>query len=422
MSQLAYSIKLVLRSLRRDPGYSSVMMASLALSVSLFVTAAAAYRRFSGSARVRVPGVYRVQPRDNPLRQFYEDTEYGYFARYANFSVSGPTARALTGTGIPAAETLTFVSSMRAGPAGQPARLLTLRFCAENLFEMFDIAFEHGGPWADRGGRAGVVLDARLNARLFHGEDSVGRTVVVEGHPLEVVGILAPWPTVFRVWDWNPIQDPGEMLVPWELTELLRPRPAVSFPPVHPPSWNALMAAAPVRFLEDWVALPDASARARFEAVLERVDPHLQLVAADDLIENFFQNPPQYTVFMLFAAVQVLANVLNVVRLLLAKGSARAAELGIHRALGAPRHVLFWRQLFEGVAVVLGGSGAGVLLGVPTVALFDRLVPDLSTPLALDWSTAFLTLGLCLAISLVAGIYPAWRVASVPPTRYLGRV
>jgi putative ABC transport system permease protein len=420
VSQLLYSLRLVLRSLRRDPGYTSVMIVSLTLSVSLFVTAAAAYRRFSGSALVRVPGVARVQPRWNSTEPFYEHTEFGYFSRFIDFFVSAPTARALSGTGIPAAEATSFIGQVAGGLPGAPAELLGVRFCGRDLFTMFALGFRWGGPFSGGGDQA--VLNDRLNNRLFGGANSVGRTVVLEGRPLTVVGVLRPSPTVFRVWDWNPLQDPGEMLVPAALTETLRPMVAMTYPPSHPPSWGAVSASPSYAFIEDWVALPDAASRARFEAVMRRVDPRLELVFADELIERFFTNPPQYTIFVIFAGVLVLGNVLNVVRLLLAKGSARAAELGIHRALGAPRQVLFGRQLLEGVVVVLGGSLTGVLLGVPTIRLFDRLVPDLSTPLVLDARTALLTLSLCLLLSVLAGIYPAWRVAAVPPTRYLGRV
>jgi putative ABC transport system permease protein len=419
VSQLLYSLRLVLRSLRRDPGYTSVMIVSLALSVSLFVTAAAAYRRFSSSALVRVPGVARVQPHGNPTEAFYEHTEFGYFSRYIDFFVSAPTARALSGTGIPVAEATSFIARVSGGLLGAPPGMLGVRFCGKDLFTMFALGFRWGGPWS--GGSDQAVLDDRLNYRLFGGANSVGRTIVLEGRPVTVVGVLRPSPTVFRVWDWNPLQDPGEMLVPAALAEALRPMLAVSYPPSHPLSWRALIA-SPDAFMETWVALPDRASRARFEAVMRSVDPRLELVSADQLIARFFQKPPQYTIFVIFAGVLVLGNVLNVVRLLLAKGSARGAELGIHRALGAPRQVLFGRQLLEGVVVVLSGSIAGVLLGVPTIRLFDRLVPDLSTPLVLDVRTALLTLSLCVMLSVLAGIYPAWRVASVPPTRYLGRV
>lgn len=209
--------------------------------------------------------------------------------------------------------------------------------------------------------------------------------------------------------------------MPSALADRFRPAPVATFPPLGNGSWNAL-GSSPTRFTELWVSLPDQRARGRFETLMATVDKDLRLAPYDRLDPRIDHVPPPYILFLGFTTAVVLANVLNVVRLLLAKGMARSAEIGVHRALGASRNAIFARQLMEGVLVVLGGSVAGVLLGIPTVSLFDVLVPDLPTRLAVDLRTASLSLLICVALSLLAGFYPAWRVASVAPTRYLGKI
>ena len=42
--------------------------------------------------------------------------------------------------------------------------------------------------------------------------------------------------------------------------------------------------------------------------------------------------------------------------------------------------------------------------------------------LALTPYVVVTTLLVCLLAGLVSGIYPAWRIASEPPTRYLGKI
>lgn len=436
MSRLLYSLRLVLRSLRRDPVFTAVMISTLALSVSLFVTAVAAYRRSAAmpSGQPRFPGVYRVQLRHNPLLPFYAmHAESSGFAAAASNFLSEPQSRALRGTGIPRAESPTFVAPLWAGVAGGPARPWPVRFCANELFTLFDIPFRHGSPWGrgavgapghdddpDDDG-AGVVLNDVLNARWFGDANSVGRHVVIEGRRFTVVGVLArplvPWP----LWDFNPFEERGELLVPWSLAERLRPAPTVVFPPMAPASWEAL-SSSPHRFIEQWVWLPDGGSRERFEARMAAADAALRLDPYDPMTAAQNKVAPPYIMFLGLTTAVVLANVLNVARLLLAKGMVRSAEIGIHRALGAPRNAIFVRQLMEGVLVVLAGSVAGVVLGVPTVVLFDRLIPDLPIQLTVDVRTAGLSVLVCVLLSLLAGIYPAWRVASVAPTRYLGKV
>ncbi|MES1207155.1 MAG: FtsX-like permease family protein [Pseudomonadota bacterium] len=433
MRRLFYSLRLVMRSLRRDPVYSAVMMVTLTLSVSLFVTALTAFRRIALMQQVeqRYPGVYRVQPGASSLAPFYADnSEYANIVRFAALFLAAPTARTLAATGIPPAASTSFLAQLAAGLPGQTPVLRPVRFCHADLLRLFSMPFAHGGPWRDRPDLAGgstpsrdvVVLNAVTNDELFGGGDSVGRHVVVQGRALRVVGVLAPAPPATRdLWNFNPLPAHGLLLVPAALADDFRPEPVPLIPPVRPGNWDQLAASAS-RFVEVWVSLPDADTRRRYQQAVAAVDAGLVVVAADEQNPFFNQIPPAYTLFLGFTTAVLLANVLNVVRLLLAKGMARSAEIGIHRALGATRDAIFARQLIEGVLVVLAGSATGVVLAVPTVALFDRLVPDLPTPLTLDPSTALLSTLVCVLLSLLAGIYPAWRAASVPPTRYLGRI
>ena len=86
--------------------------------------------------------------------------------------------------------------------------------------------------------------------------------------------------------------------------------------------------------------------------------------------------------FVILTLVVMEVSVINLMRMLLAKATSRAAEIGIHRALGAGRNAIFSRQLLEGVLVSMVGSVLGLALAVPTVAMFDRLIPDLPIQLA----------------------------------------
>ena len=243
----------------------------------------------------------------------------------------------------------------------------------------------------------------------------------MDGRPLAVAGVLAPAATAFELWDFNPFPDRGELLLPADLAESLRPMPHVMFPPSRPGDWSALVAGNH-RFMESWVSLGDDDARARFAQAIAKWDPTVELVSADELIRQLLQTPPEYAVFALFAVVLVAANVLNAVRLLFARALARAAQLGVHRALGAPRLALFTRHVIESVAVVACGATLGLALGLPMVRFFDTLIPDLPSPLRIDPLSLGWAWLLCVALALLAGLYPAIRVAFVLPTRYLGRV
>lgn len=426
MSGLLYSLRLSLRSLGRDPGFSMVMIVSLALSVSLFVTAMAVYRRDATQPRTiqRFPGVYRMQALSNPLASLCRSDEFANLEKFASYLLDLSQVRKLSESRIPTAESPSFMGNLWGGMPNQAQGPLAVRFCAADFFRLFSLSFRFGGPFLGRTDGATqdcVVLNATLNDRLFAGRDSVGKTLLIEGRPMTIVGVLAPPPVPYPEWDVNPLEERGEAMVDFQLAETLKPAPVIVFPPTIPGSWEAL-ASSRHRFIEYWLALPTPELRSRFETRLASIDKGLSLMSIDRVNPVVDHVPATSILFLSFAGAVVLASVLNVVRLLLAKGMSRSSEIGIHRALGAPRKVIFARQLIEGSLVIVGGSVAGVLLGAPLVAVFDYLVPDVPGSLVLDLGTALQSLFVCILLGLLAGIFPSWRVAAIPPTRYLGRI
>ena len=161
----------------------AVMIISLALSVSLMVTALASYQRFTNSSVVRLPHVFRVQPRHNSLEPFYQNSEFSDFASVASFVVSARVQRAVAAaSALTTAQTTNFVAALTAGPAEQtPPLSIPVRFCDSDLFAMFAIPFRFG----DRGGAPMpaartkavatdvAVLNSQLNDRWFGGANSV---------------------------------------------------------------------------------------------------------------------------------------------------------------------------------------------------------------------------------------------------------
>jgi putative ABC transport system permease protein len=95
----------------------------------------------------------------------------------------------------------------------------------------------------------------------------------------------------------------------------------------------------------------------------------------------------------------------------------RRAEIGLLRALGAPRRQVL--GLFVGEAVVLsalGGAG-GLGAGAGTAWLLGFAIPAL--PTHTSWEYALLALGVAAAIGLAAGAFPAYRASRLDPVESL---
>ncbi|HEY7375269.1 MAG TPA: FtsX-like permease family protein [Polyangia bacterium] len=431
MTNVVYNLRLVAKSLQRDRWFTLVMVLGQALSVSIFVTALTTAQRYSNVSGQLRGDVFRVEgDRNSTLTRFYKGTQFEGFGEFSATFVSARTARALAATGLASRSSVSFIALMNGGPTERAPEQLPVRFCDPDIFDMFNIEFRYGGPFTGvlgwRGGplaAAEVVLSDVLNRRLYGGADSVGRMIRIAGRDFRIVGVTRQRPGKLNVWDFGVSPaNVSNLMLPFAFADELRPVPVTSWPPIVPDvGWRA-MAESASGITEFWVRLPPGEARARFAAAATAVDPRLSLRSADEIALRFSKPPAPFRVFVILTLVVLEVSVINLMRMLLAKATSRAAEIGIHRALGAGRNTIFARQLLEGVAVSMAGSVLGLVLALPTIAMFDRLVPDTPVRLAVTPAIVCTVLLVCLLAGLVSGVYPAWRIASTAPTRYLGKI
>jgi putative ABC transport system permease protein len=101
--------------------------------------------------------------------------------------------------------------------------------------------------------------------------------------------------------------------------------------------------------------------------------------------------------------------------LLAARFLRRSNEIGIRRALGAPRRSVFLQHVLEAAAVCLvGGVLAWPLteLGLWLLRLQDQGFTDLAR---LDPPMFGALFALALAVGVLVGLVPAWRATKVEP-------
>ncbi|MBU1274668.1 MAG: ABC transporter permease [Proteobacteria bacterium] len=112
------------------------------------------------------------------------------------------------------------------------------------------------------------------------------------------------------------------------------------------------------------------------------------------------------------AAVSLLVAGVGIMAVLLISVKERTTEIGLRRAVGARRRDILWQFLAEAVILGLTGAGGGALLGL-TAALAVRLFSSLNFDL--PWGPALGAAILGMVISVVFGLAPARRAASLTP-------
>lgn len=110
------------------------------------------------------------------------------------------------------------------------------------------------------------------------------------------------------------------------------------------------------------------------------------------------------------AAVSLLVGAIGVMNIMLVTVTERTREIGIRKAIGAPKSVVLSQFLIEAVVISMLGGVLGVLAGLAVVRFkIDGVQPVLATysiPLAF---------GVALLVGVFAGLYPAYRAASLRP-------
>jgi putative ABC transport system permease protein len=110
------------------------------------------------------------------------------------------------------------------------------------------------------------------------------------------------------------------------------------------------------------------------------------------------------------AAISLLVGGIGVMNIMLVTVTERTREIGIRKAIGAPKSVILAQFLYESVFLSLLGGIGGVLIGVIGSQFKIAGVEPVIAPYSI-----FLALGVAVAVGMFFGFYPANRAASLRP-------
>jgi predicted permease len=244
--------------------------------------------------------------------------------------------------------------------------------------------------------------------RFGSDRDIVGRTLVLDGRPHEIVGVM-----------------PRDMILPEEDFDVLVPHR------LDPSTWQQV---------------------AFTVQVLGRLTPGVALEAADAELHRILQTLPdeyegrggltpailerlQLSVFTRPMRVEIAGDVrdllwvvlgtvgavlliacANVANLFLARAEGRRREVAVRSALGARRRDLMMQVLTESMVLAVAGGAAGIVVAMIGTRVFVRTGPE-SLPrlgeVGLHWPVLGFAAAVTVGSALLFGLIPAMRM-SVP--------
>jgi putative ABC transport system permease protein len=392
LEQLARDAGYGLRQVRRNPGFSCIAIATLALGIGGLTAMFSAFDTIlirplpyadadrlvmvwddlnrKGSKSFPAPAEWLAWRRDNTV--------------FTDIALTQPAAATLSGDAEP--------------------EQVPVRKTSANLWGVLGVNPLIGRVFTEeedeKGVRVVVISHGLWQRRYGASSDIVGRTITVNDVAYEVIGVM-PREFYFMpardIAIWMPASFPAWMRknFSWHDAEVVaRVKPGVTLEQAR----------------ESMAALSLQLTAKDFRG------PHAVIVTP---LRGELAGKTQTAVALLLgaAAALLLIACVNLANLLISRGAVRGREVAVRAALGAGRGRLVAQFLTEHLVLAGLGAIAGLALAVPAMRFLETLVPETmgTVRLTLDWRVLAFSGGVAIAAVLTFGLAPALRASRLAP-------
>jgi len=432
-----YYLKLGLFSIRKNPILSSLMVAAIAVGIGACMTIINVDYVMSGNPIPhRSDVLFHVQVDNWDPNDAYEDPDL------PPEQVTYLDGSALLQAGKARRQVLSYKTSRVIEPQGEDERPFQAqtRSTSGDFFVMFDTPFLFGAGWdkaADDGEEYVAVLGKEINERLFGGENSVGRTVVMNGHSYRITGVLDTWEPMPKFYDINngPFEEVEDVFFP--LSVAIANELGSSG---NTSCWNAreggyaAFLGSECIWLQFWVELHGENERAEYMAFLDAYAESQKVVGRFPRpLNNRLNNVTEWlddrevvaedvNVLLGLAFLFLIVCLLNTIGLLLAKVARRSGDISLRRALGASRRAVFSQYIIEAGIIGLAGGVLGVgmtWLGLQGIKALYADFDFIARVVMMDWVVILAAVVLAILAALAAALYPTWKACGIHPVSQL---
>ena len=432
-----YYLRLGFKSILRHPALSFLMMLAVGLGIGVSMTLFSLHFTMSSNPipeksdelfAVRIDNwepdepYYDERPDEPPPQLTFRDSQ------------------ALLASTVPTRQVAMHKSYFTLNPDEGDVKpyLVVSRQTTKDFFEMFNVPFLYGSGWdaaAEDSLEQVAVLSKATNEKVFGGENSVGKTLRMGEHDFRIIGVLDTWRPLIKYYDVNngPIDESEDVFLPLSLTRALelpsggnnncwKDEEINSFEDhlnsecIWTQFWVELNSSQQKAEYEDWLAayVDEQKALGRFERPMNnRLDDVMSWIRVNEVV------PDDLTVLVGLAFLFLAVCLFNAVGLLLARFLAKSPIIALRRAVGASKSAIFSQHLVEVGLIGLGGGILGIGLALLGLLGLRHLLDYISAVATFSWTLGGIAIGLALCATLLAGIYPTWRICRVQPSSQL---
>jgi putative ABC transport system permease protein len=254
----------------------------------------------------------------------------------------------------------------------------------------------------DNGHRLPVcVIGEDIQKSWFPGSSPVGKPIVVDGHELEVVGVME------RPAASLPGDEDLRVLLPYYTMKKMYPSARENM---------LVIVAEDGRIAE---AMDEVHGVLRQERRLKpEAADNFDITTSEQMVEEFHDMMAVTALVMvILSSIGLLVGGVGVMNIMLVSVTERTKEIGVRKAVGARRSDVIAQFLTEAVVLTGAGGVLGIVLGWLLSLVAKLVFPDVPTLIPL-WAVA-MGVSVSVGVGLFFGIWPAAKAAALDPVEAL---
>lgn len=247
-----------------------------------------------------------------------------------------------------------------------------------------------------------VFIGPDLVAKFFANEDPIGKTIRVQTHTYQVIGVAEPLGSAF-----GQSQD-NYMIMPintyrkgWHKSD----------------DWISIFVQAPN---QEMMQASEDEARMYFRAwrhLPYNAPDNFAILASDSIMQLWHDLTGNLAVVaMALVSIFLVVGGIVIMNIMLASVTERTREIGLRRALGARKKHILLQFVTESSVLAATGGFIGIMTAYAVVFLVKAVF---SFPMETPLTAVILSLALATGVGLFFGIFPAMRAAKLDPIEAL---
>lgn len=428
----AYYLDLALRSLKRTPVLTALMVLAIGLGIGASMTMLSILHVMTAdpiperSAQLFYPQIDPQSVEGYKAGEDPPDQLTWIDAMNLLHAHKGVRQVAMTGGQV----------TVRPAQGKARAFFADARYASADFFGMFDVSFAYGNGWtaADDQSQARVaVLSRKLADKLYGAGHAAGQMLQLGKDSFRVIGVIDPWDPVPHYYDLThgSYGHSEDVFLPLETAIALKQGTAGSMSCWGRPPDDGDMRKSDCVWTQFWVQLDSPAQVAAYREFLTHYSqeqkalgrftrpPNTRLRDVMGWLDYNHVVPGSVQLQSLLALGFMLVCLLNTVALLLVKFLRRSGELSVRRAMGASKRAVFAQLLMEALLVGLGGGVAGLLLAAFGLWIVRQQPAQYASVAHLDTTMLAVTFVLAVCATVLAAVFPAWRACRQVPASLL---